>query len=171
MQGLLTIFALVEPGRASSYQLACKTAHAWAGKRFGWDVEPDPSDLNRARNRVTEAECMGLLTAATSMAHGHLRRIPLAWALGSHTVGERDTLLGLLNQLAKNALLILDRGYPSDVVFGRILASGRHCVARMVASDGAAWQEVRDFLPAASTMPWFRLKSAADRLDASFTCA
>ena len=75
-----------------------------------------------------------------------VRRIPLAWALGSHTVGERDTLLGLLNQLAKNVLLILDRGYPSDVVFGRILASGRHCVARMVASDGASWQEVRDFL-------------------------
>ena len=162
MQGLLTIFALVEPGRASSYELACKTVHAWAGKRFGWDAEPDPSGLNRARNRVTEDECLGLLTAATAMAQGHLRcakrlvcgllpvgidgsilhmprskelrrefgvpanslgvelchypqamlvtawdlvrRIPLAWALESHTVGERDMLLGMLDRLAKNPL-------------------------------------------------------------------
>lgn len=204
MQGLLTIFALVEPGRASSYQLACKTAYAWADKRFGWDSEPDPSGFNRARNRVTEDESTNLLTAAKSMAQDHLkrmkrlvcgllpvgvdgsilhmprsqellrafgvptnclgveqchypqamlvtawdlvRRIPLAWALTSHTVGERETLLGMLDQLALNALLILDRGYPSDVVLGRILDSGRHFVVRMVASDGAAWQEVRDFL-------------------------
>ena len=204
MQGLLTIFALVEPGRASSYQLACKTAYAWADRRFGWDAAPDPSGFNRARNRVTEDECTNLLTAAKSMAQGHLkrmkrlvcgllpvgvdcsilhmprsqellrvfgvptnclgveqchypqamlvtawdlvRRIPLAWALTSHTVGERETLLGMLDQLALNALLILDRGYPSDVVLGKILDSGRHFVMRMVAADGAAWQEVRDFL-------------------------
>ena len=204
MQALLTVFALVEPGRASSYQLACKTAYAWANKRFGWHAEPDPSGLNRARNRVREEECTDLLAAATSMAQGHLRRmqrlvcgllpvgvdgsilhmfrsqellrafgvptnrlgveqchypqamlvtawdlvrrIPLAWALTSHTVGERETLLGMLDQLAHNALLILDRGYPSDVVLGRILDSGRHFVVRMVASEGAGWQEVRDFL-------------------------
>ena len=204
MQALLSVFALVEPGRASSYQLACKTAHAWANKRFGWSAEPNPSGFNRARNRVTEDESMALLNAATALAQGHLRRvkrlvcgllpvgvdgsilhmprskellrefgvptnclgveqchypqamlvtawdlvrrIPLAWALTSHTVGERETLLGMLGQLAKNALLILDRGYPSDVVLGEILGSGRHFVVRMVASDGAAWQEVRDFL-------------------------
>lgn len=204
MQTLLTVFALVEPGRASSYQWACKTVFAWADKRFGWDTHPVPSGFNRARNRVTEEESMALFDAAKFMAQGHLRRvkrlvcgllpvavdgsilhmprsqellrvfgvptnrlgveqchypqamlvtawdlvrrIPLAWALTSHTVGERETLLGILDQLAKNALIILDRGYPSDVVLGRILASGRHFVARMVASDGAAWQEVRDFL-------------------------
>ena len=204
MQGLLAIFALVEPGRASSYQLACKTAYAWADKRFGWNSTPDPSGFNRARNQVLETECMDLLTAATSLAQVHLRRvkrlvcgllpvavdgsilhmsrsqelletfgvptnrlgvelchypqamlvtawdlvrrIPLAWALTSHTVGEREVLLGMLDQLAQNALLIMDRGYPSDVVMGRILDSGRHFIVRMVAADGAAWQEVRDFL-------------------------
>ncbi len=204
MQGLLTIFALVEPGRASSYQLACKTAFAWADKRFGWTSVPDASGLNRARNRIKETECTDLLAAATSLAQGHLRRvkrlvcgllpvavdgsilhmprsqellrefgvptdrlgvelchypqamlvtawdlvrrIPIAWALTSHTVGERETLLGMLGQVAKNTLLILDRGYPSDVVLGEILDSGRHFVVRMVASDGASWKEVRDFL-------------------------
>jgi hypothetical protein len=204
MQGLLTIFALVEPGRASSYQLACKTAYGWASKRFGWVSEPDPSGFNRARNRVKEEECVHLLAAATSMAQDHMRRvkrlvcgllpvavdgsilhmprsqelrrefgvptnklgvekchypqamlvtawdlvrrIPIAWALGSHTVGEREVLLGMLDQLAKNALLILDRGYPSDIVLGKIRESGRHFVVRMVASDGAGWKEIRDFL-------------------------
>ena len=203
MQMLLTTFALVEPGRASSYQLACKSVYAWAGKRFGWDAEPNSSGLNRARNRVKEVECTDLLAAATSLAQGHLRRmkrlvcgllpvgidgsilhmhrspellraygvptnrlgveqchypqamlvtawdlvrrIPLSWALTSHTVGERETLLGMLDSLAHNALLILDRGYPSDVVLGKILASGRHFVVRMVASD-TAWREVSDFL-------------------------
>jgi hypothetical protein len=204
MQGLLAIFALVEPGRASSYQLACKTAFAWVDKRLGWDSEPDPSGFNRARHRVKEDECRDLLTAATSLAQAHLRRmkrlvcgllpvavdgsmlhmprnqallrafgvppnrlgveqchypqamlvtawdlvwrIPIAWALSSHTVGEREALLGMLDHLAHHALLILDRGYPSDVVLGRILAAGRQVVVRMVASDGAAWQAVRDFI-------------------------
>ena len=203
MQMLLTVFALVEPGRASSYQLACKTVYTWAGKRFDWDAAPVPSGLNRARNRVKEEACAELLAAATLLAQGHLRRakrlvcgllpvgvdgsilhmprskellraygvptnrlgveqchypqamlvtawdlvrrIPLSWALTSHTVGERETLLGMLDSLAHNALLILDRGYPSDVVLGKILGSGRHFVARMVAS-GPAWREVSEFL-------------------------
>ncbi len=204
MQALLTVFALVEPGRASSYQWACKTAFAWADKRFGWDAAPNPSGFNRARNRVTEDESMALLDAAKELAQVHLRRvkrlvcgllpvgvdgsilhmfrtqellrkfgvptnrlgveqchypqamlvtawdlarrIPLAWALSSHTVGEREALLGMLDQLAHNALLILDRGYPSSAVLGEILDSGRHFVVRMVAAEGAGWQEVRDFL-------------------------
>jgi hypothetical protein len=153
---------------------------------------------------VKEAECLDLLTAATSLAQRHLRRvkrlvcgllpvavdgsilhmprsqellrafgvptdrlgvelchypqamlvtawdlvrrIPIAWALTSHTVGERETLLGMLDQMAENTLLILDRGYPSEAVLGRILDSGRHFVVRMVTSDGASWREVRDFL-------------------------
>ena len=204
MQGLLAVFALVEPGRSSSYQSACKTAFAWADKRFGWTSVPDASGLNRARNRIKESECTDLLAAATSLAQGQLRRvkglvcgllpvavdgsilhmsksqellrefgvpanrlgvklchypqamlvtawdlvrrIPIAWALTSHTVGERETLLGMLGQMAKNTLLILDRGYPSDVVLGKILDSGRNVVVRMVASEGASWKEVRDFL-------------------------
>jgi len=204
MQTLLTVFAMMEPGRASSYQWACMQAHSWASKRFGWGKEPVPSGLNRARNRVKESDCTLLLAGARTMAEGKLRqvkrlvcgllpvaidgsilhmprsqellrefgvptdrlgtalchypqamlvtawdvvrRIPIAWTLGAHTVGEREALLGLLDDLAKNALLILDRGYPSDVVFARILDSGRHFVVRMVTADGAAWQEVRDFL-------------------------
>jgi hypothetical protein len=204
MQALLTVFALVEPGRASSYQSACKVAFAWADKRFAWDDVPNSSGLNRARNRVKEDECLALLAAAKSLAQVHLRRakrlvcgllpvavdgtilhmprsqalmrafgvpsgrigreqchypqallvtawdlvrrIPIAWALESHTVNERNVFLGLLDQLAHNALIILDRGYPSSDVLGRIIESGRHFVIRMVASDGAAWQEVRDFL-------------------------
>jgi len=206
MQMMLTTFALVEPGRASSYQSACKVAHTWADKRFGWSEEkaPDASGFYRARNRVDEDDCLALLTAAKSMALAHLRRVkglvcgflpvavdgsilhmprspellkefgvptnsqgveqchypqamlvtawdlvrrlPIAWALASHTVGEREMLLGMLDQMVENALIILDRGYPSDVVLGKILDTGRHFVVRMVASDGAAWQEVRDFL-------------------------
>ena len=74
-----------------------------------------------------------------------MRRIPLSWALTSHTVGERETLLGMLDSLAHNALLILDRGCPSDVLLGKIFASARPFVVRMVAS-GTAWREVSDFL-------------------------
>ena len=203
MQVLLTIFALVEPGRRSSYQSACKTAFAWADKRFGWKREPDSSGFTVARNRVTEADCLRLLDGAKSMALNQVRpkkglvcgylpvgvdgsilhmprsqellkvfgvqtdkwkkelchypqallvsawdlvrRIPLAWNLGSHKGSERSMLLGLLDQLPLKTLLLLDRGYPSDAVFGKILDSGRHFVARMVASR-SAWKEVADFL-------------------------
>jgi hypothetical protein len=75
-----------------------------------------------------------------------VRRIPLAWSMVPFASSERSVLLELLTQLPKNALLILDRGYPSDVVFGEILASGRHFVARMVCSEGASWSEVAAFL-------------------------
>ena len=75
MQGLLAVFALVEPGRSSSYQSACKTAFAWADKRFGWTSVPDASGLNRARNRIKESECTDLLAAATTLAQGQLRRV------------------------------------------------------------------------------------------------
>ncbi len=204
MQTLITLFALVEPGRFTSYQSACITVHAWAGSLFKWKREPHPSGFACAREKVTEEECQRLLDAARSMAQQRVRRvkrlvcgllpiafdgsilhmrhsreliekygipkdrfglelyhypqallvtawdlarrIPLAWSLTSHASSERSVLLDLLVQIPANALLILDRGYPSDVVFGRILDSGRHFVARMVASKGAAWQEVNDFL-------------------------
>lgn len=204
MQTLLTIFALVEPGRASSYQLACKTAFNWADKRFHWDSEPDATGFMRARARITEEDCAQLLESAKNLAHNTLRRtkrlvlgllpigvdgsilhmprsdalvkeygvpkdrfgletchypqallvtawdlvrrIPLAWSMVPFASSERSVLLELLTQLPKNALLILDRGYPSDVVFGAILDSGRHFVARMVCSEGASWSEVAAFL-------------------------
>ena len=204
MQTLLTIFALVEPGRASSYQSACKTAFAWADRRFGWTNEPDATGFMRARARVTEKESAHLLEAAKTLAHQTLRRtkrlilgllpigidgsilhmprsedlikeygvpkdrfgietrhypqallvtawdlvrrIPLAWSLRTFASSERTALIDLLMQLPPNALLIVDRGYPSDVVFGAILDSGRHFVARMVCSEGASWSEVASFL-------------------------
>ena len=204
MQTLITLFALVEPGRPTSYQSACVTVNTWAGNLFKWLREPHPSGFARARERVTEPECQRLLDTARSMAQHHLRRsckrisgclpvvfdgsilhmrhsqehvqtygipkdkfgielchypqallvsawdlarrIPLAWTLASHASSERSMLLELLSQIPINALLILDRGYPSDVVFGKIIDSKRHFVARMVASKGAAWQEVNDFL-------------------------
>lgn len=203
-QVLLTIFALVEPGRASSYQLACKTTCAWADRLFGWLTVPDPGGFSAARARLEEADCLRLLDAARCLAQNRLRRvrqlvcglmpvgidgsilhmrrspelvaaygvptdkhgvelchypqallisawdlarrIPLAWALGSHTGSERAMLLDLLVQLPLNALLVLDRGYPSDVVLGSILDSQRHFLVRMVASKGAAWNEVSNFL-------------------------
>jgi hypothetical protein len=204
MQTLFTTFAMVEPGRASSYQLACKTAYAWADKRFGWKREPDSSGFKCARDRVLETDSLRLFDAAKQAAQVRLRgvkrlvcgllpvavdgtilhtprssellrifsvpkdrqgqdlchypqallvsawdvvrRIPLAWTLGSFADSERGLFLALLHQLPGNALLILDRGYPSDVVFGRILDSKRHFVARMVASAGGAWKEVTAFL-------------------------
>jgi hypothetical protein len=204
MHTLLTLFAMVEPGRASSYQSAGKTAWTWAQSRFGWKEEPDGTGFMRARARVTEEECACLLESARALSHSTLRgtkrlicallpvgidgailhmprskalvdeygipknklgletchypqallvsawdlvrRIPLAWSLTSCTTGEREAMRGLLPQLPGNALLIRDRGYPSDVVFGAILDSGRHFVARMVASQGAAWAEVNAFL-------------------------
>ena len=204
MQVLLTVFALVEPGRRSSYQSACKTAFAWANKLFGWSDNPDPTGFMRARARVTESECTTLLNEARLLAQNSLRRtkrlvlgllpvgidgsilhmfrsselvkeygvpknklgieychypqarlvsawdlvrrIPLAWSLTSYVIGERDALLGFLNELPKNALLILDRGFPSAEVFGKILDSGRHFVARMVSAKEGSWREVSDFL-------------------------
>lgn len=197
-QVLLTVFAMMEPGRAASYQLACKIAMLWGGDHFGWQSVPNPSGFGRGRERVEESDCVRLFEGAKQLAgvglhkkkelvcgllptgidgtilhmprgkeliekfeipHGcHypdawcvtvgdlVRRIPLAWVLDGYKTSERHLFLSILNQLPSNALCILDRGYPSKTVFGAILDSGRHFVARMVASEGACWNEVAAFL-------------------------
>lgn len=75
MQTLLGIFALVEPGRRTSYQSACETTHAWAGVRFEWnpDRAPDPAGFKRARDRVTEETCAEVLSDARHLARSSIR--------------------------------------------------------------------------------------------------
>lgn len=76
-----------------------------------------------------------------------VRRVPLTWRLTPHAVGERTTFLAMLKYLPTDAVLLLDRGYPSHEVLGAIVASGRDVVMRMVASEiGGSWKPVEDFL-------------------------
>lgn len=74
------------------------------------------------------------------------RRIPLAWSLTSKKVGERASALRLLDQLPARSILVMDRGFPGRELLGRILASGRHAIVRMIAAEGGCWPEVAAFL-------------------------
>lgn len=74
------------------------------------------------------------------------RRIPLAWNLTSKRVGERASMLGLLDQLPAGCVMVMDRGFPARDLLGMIVASRRQVVIRMVSSEGAAWPEVAAFL-------------------------
>lgn len=75
MQTMLGMFALVEPGRPTSYQSACATTHAWAGDRFGWNPDrvPDPAGFKRARDRVEEETCAEVLAQARHLARSGQR--------------------------------------------------------------------------------------------------
>lgn len=73
-------------------------------------------------------------------------RVPIAWTLATCRVGEREVLGDMLPQLPERCVLLLDRGYPARDLLGRILASGRDVVVRMVASDAGSWPEVAAFL-------------------------
>lgn len=57
----------------------------------------------------------------------------MAWRLTPHAVGERTTFLTMLKHLPTDAVLLLDRDYPSHDVLEAIIASGRDVVMRMVA--------------------------------------
>jgi hypothetical protein len=76
------------------------------------------------------------------------RRIPLAWCTTATKVGERKSLLKLLCQLPSNSVLLLDRGFPSREVVGKIIAAGHDAVMRMVSTEAASWPEVAAFLAA-----------------------
>jgi hypothetical protein len=90
----------------------------------------------------------GMLVSAWDV----VRRIPVAWRLTKHTIGERETLLDMLYDLPARAILLLDRGYPSKEMLEAIVASGRDVVMRMVASEaGGSWKVVADFLASGAT--------------------
>lgn len=74
------------------------------------------------------------------------RRLPLAWRLTSQRIGERASLQDLLPELPTDGVLLLDRGYPSRLVLGDIVGSGRDVVVRMVAAKAGSWPEVATFL-------------------------
>jgi hypothetical protein len=122
MQALLTIFALVEPGRDSSYQSACETAHAWAHQRFDWDrlKVPHPSGFKRARDRVTEDQCAKLLSSAQALGQASLKRRksrrfdgrPLAAFDGSALHMRRSTELVREYGVPKDSLGIETCHYP-----------------------------------------------------------
>lgn len=73
MQAFAAVFVVVMPGRAMSYQGACSTLFDWAGMRFGWGATPDPSGMQRARMRLTSAECQRVWELAKSWAQTHLK--------------------------------------------------------------------------------------------------
>jgi hypothetical protein len=80
------------------------------------------------------------------MAWDAERHMPCAWRLTAQSEGERESAGHLLSQLPDDAIAVMDRGFPSRALLGLILASGRHAIVRMVASEAAAFPEVREFL-------------------------
>jgi hypothetical protein len=79
------------------------------------------------------------------------RRIPVAWTLTARRIGERQALLGMLDELPAESVLVMDRGFPARDTLGGILASGRHAIVRMVATHRASWPEVAAFLASGKT--------------------
>jgi Transposase DDE domain len=210
-QAMTGVFALCEPGRATSYGTACEQLFDWIGPRFHWKTSPSSSGLHRARESMTDSgedrvwhmalrwaeerrapvqealpgkilvavDGSGMImprSASTSAAYGirhdrdgnelcHYpeaqlvsawdveRRLPLAWRLVSSSAkgGERAQCLNLLDELPTNAVLLLDRGYPSRKLLGSILESGRDFLVRMVAGEHGSWQEIRDFTTSKAT--------------------
>lgn len=78
------------------------------------------------------------------------RRLPVAANVASVLAkgGERKQFLDILDETPENSVIIFDSGIPSRDIFGEILASGRHFVARMVAtaSGAGSWREISEFL-------------------------
>jgi hypothetical protein len=75
-----------------------------------------------------------------------VRRMPVAWTLSSPKRGERELMVELLPQVPADAVIVLDRGYPSRDVLGELLATKRDVVMRMVSGENGCWKEVEQFL-------------------------
>jgi len=143
-------------------------ASAWAAKNFGQVAGPvagrplvavDGTILHLPRSKGlvnrfgVPTDSLGVKELAhypqamLVSAWDVVRRVPLTWRLTPHKVGERDTFLTMLKDLPSNAVLLLDRGYPSHEVLEAIVSSGRDVVMRMVASEaGGSWKVVAEFL-------------------------
>lgn len=80
------------------------------------------------------------------MAWDAEHHLPLTWRLATFHEGEREATGHVLQQLPQNAVLVMDRGFPARNLLGTIIASSRHAIVRMVATEAAAFPEVRDFL-------------------------
>jgi len=112
MQALVATFALVEPGRATSYQSACATANAWAGRLFDWDPvhAPDPAGFKRARDRVEEAESSALLRSAQDLAHRSVRARKKRHLCGLPVIAFDGSTL----HMPRSPELVREYGVPKD---------------------------------------------------------
>lgn len=71
-QAMMAIFALCQPGRATSYESACADVFAWLGKRLGLKTVPAKSGLNRARERVDDDGVKRLWRMAVDWSNARL---------------------------------------------------------------------------------------------------
>lgn len=76
------------------------------------------------------------------------RRLPLTWNVSASNAfgGERGRLDELIEKLPPSTTLLLDQGYPSRHLLGRLLDSNCDFIVRMVANEKACWPEIRDFI-------------------------
>ena len=112
MQTLVTLFALVEPGRDTSYQSACQAAHTWAHERFHWDrlTVPHPCGFKRARDRVNEDQCATLLSSAQALGQAAMKRTR------SRRFGGRPLVAfdGSILHMPRSRELVREYGVPKD---------------------------------------------------------
>jgi hypothetical protein len=80
--------------------------------------------------------------ARMSELYDPLNKITVTGILTPIHIGEREHAHQLLAHLMPNALVILDRGYPSFALFKDITSRGGNFCARM----NSHWQSVKDFL-------------------------
>ena len=71
------------------------------------------------------------------------RRAVLGWHLAPYGCDERQELLSVLPHMPDQAILVLDRGYPSRDVVKRLHDRGLHVIVR-VPGGRAAWTEYRE---------------------------
>ena len=73
-------------------------------------------------------------------------RLPIGVAVLGHKASEHLGLRQLLEQIGKNNLLILDRGYVGKALLRDIIASGNQVVLRMTTAEANSWNCVYQFL-------------------------
>jgi len=103
------------------------------------------------------------------MAWDAEHHLPCAWRLTSMREGEREATEHVLGRLPTNAVLVMDRGFPSRALLGSICASGRHAIVRMVATEAAAFPEVRQFLASGRRSAIVDLRTEVDGVAATVT--
>ena len=72
-------------------------------------------------------------------------RLPVGFCVLPKKTGERDAIDELLPHLRAGDVALVDRGFPSDALFGRLIDRGVDLLARMTVG-GSAWAETAAFM-------------------------
>jgi hypothetical protein len=133
---------LATKARTEALVASSSNEQRWIAMDGSWLIAPRSKTCTK---RWTVPAGSSLPQAVVVTAWDVRNRLPVGFCVLPGKTGERAATDELLPHLRKGDVALVDRGFPSDQLFGHMMAKGVEILARMTVGTGA-WAETTDFM-------------------------